>query len=435
MSTLSDAVRAAAAAPFLLSEERQVMRAHLGRLTDSLASQIAARRPGLVVTHSADAARIVAALSACEATNVPVVLAHATLPVGEMRELCRELGAPAFLNHDLEWIDVPGATPRQTSDFTVTLMTSGTTGRPKLVRHRLSSLLGRIPRSAASGTAQEQRWLLTYQPTTFAAMQVILTALCTGAALIQSSNRTPTGLFNVAERLGATHISGTPTFWRSFLLAARPGCLRPLQITLGGETVDQPTLDRLAQRFPGARITHIYASTEAGALFSVHDGRSGFPRAWLETRAAGVGLRVRDGVLQVESPRRMLDYVGPSSPRLTDDGWLITGDLVDVAGDRVYFQGRTDDVLNIGGAKVHPQEVEEFLLSCPGVTEVRVRGLRNPMSGHLLAADVVLAHGFEADGHRIELMRRCQSSLPSHKAPRLIRVVPAIAVRESGKKA
>ena len=128
-------------------------------------------------------------------------------------------------------------------------------------------------------------------------------------------------------------------------------------------------------------------------------------------------------------------YVGESTPKLTDDGWLITGDLVKVDGNRVYFQGRTDDMLNVGGAKVYPQEVEEFLLSCPGVTEVRVRSIPNPMSGQLLAADVVLAHGYEPDVHRVELMRLCQATLPSHKAPRLIRVVPEIQIRDSGKKA
>jgi len=435
MSTLAADVRAVPELPFLLSEGRQVTRAQLARLIESLAEQITARGLAAVVTHTSDAAQIVAALAACEATRVPIVLAHATLQEEDVRDLCRALGARAFLSSSLEWISVPGPIDLRTSEFTVTLMTSGTTGRPKLVRHHLASLLGRIPRTTGSAIHQGQRWLLTYQPTTFAGLQVILTALCTGAAVLQTFNRTPAEFFAAAERFSATHISGTPTFWRSFLLAAPPGSLALQQITLGGETVDQPTLDRLAQRFPNARLTHIYASTEAGALFAVHDGRSGFPRAWLESRAGGVGLRIRGGVLQVESPRRMLDYVGTSSSHITDDGWLTTGDLVNINGDRVYFQGRTDDMLNVGGAKVSPQEVEEFLLSCPGVTEVRVRSVRNPMSGHLLAADVVLAHGYAPDVHRVELMRLCQSMLPSHKAPRLIRVVPEIPVSASGKKA
>ena len=113
----------------------------------------------------------------------------------------------------------------------------------------------------------------------------------------------------------------------------------------------------------------------------------------------------------------------------------MTGDLVDVHGDRVSFRGRTHQHPHHGGAKVYPQEVEAFLLARPGVAEPRVRGLRNPMGGRLLAADVVLAHGYVPDAHRVELMRVCQSALPSHKAPRVIRVVPEIPRHDSGKKA
>ena len=435
MSIAAAYIRAAPELPFLLSEGRQITREQVARLVESFGQDISARRVVVVVTHTPDAAQIVAALAACEESHVPIVLAHSTLRDEDVRALCRTVGARVFLNNSLEWVSVPDAVEGRRCAFTVSLMTSGTTGRPKLVRHNLESLLGRIPRSAGSATNCGQRWLLSYQPTTFAGLQVILTALCTGAAVVQTSNRSPSELFAVAEQFATTHISGTPTFWRSFLLAAPPGSLPLKQITLGGEAVDQPTLDRLAQRFPEARITHIYASTEAGALFSVHDGRAGFPRAWLHGKDAGVGLRIRAGVLEVESPRRMLGYEGESTPTLTDDGWLITGDLVRVDGDRVHFQGRSDDILNIGGAKVYPQEVEEFLLSCPGVTEVRVRSISNPMSGQLLAADVVLAPGYEPDVHRVELMRLCQSTLPSHKAPRRIRVVPEIPMRDSGKKA
>ena len=269
----------------------------MARLIDSLAQELTARRVGTVVTHTPDAAQIIAALAACEETRVPIVLADPSLQEEDIRGLSLKVGAGAFLNASLEWVPVSDAMDVRGSPFTVSLMTSGTTGRPKLVRHTLESLLGRISRPVGSAMNSEQRWLLTYQPTTFAGLQVILTALCTGGAVVQTSNRSPAEFFAVAERFGATHISGTPTFWRSFLLATPFRSLPLQQITLGGEPVDQPTLDRLAQRFPGARITHIYASSEAGTVFSVHDGRSGFPAAWLDTRTAGVGLRIRAGVL------------------------------------------------------------------------------------------------------------------------------------------
>src|SRR4029077_2918568 len=137
--------------------------------------------------------------------------------------------------------------------------------------------------------------------------------------------RSPADFFGAAERHGVTHISGTPTFWRSFLLVAPPASLSELrQITMGGEAVDQPTLDRLRAAFPNAHITHIYASTEAGVVFSVHDGEEGSPAEWLEDVVQGVNLRVSDGMLEVKTSRGMLGYSDLATP-LTDDGWLRTG--------------------------------------------------------------------------------------------------------------
>jgi acyl-coenzyme A synthetase/AMP-(fatty) acid ligase len=436
MSLAAAHLRSAPESTFLLSDQFEVGRGRLAALMDEIRKQIRAYRLPSVVTYIADAGNLVAALAACEEEEVPIVLVHRTLPEDDLRALCRTLGAPGFLDDALDWVFVSDPRRLEKAAFTVTLMTSGTTGRPKLVRHSMPSLLGRIAGPAALAMNREKRWLLTYQPTAFAGLQVILTALCTGGAVVQTASRRPADFFLAAEQFGVTHISGTPTFWRSFLLAAPPGSLPGLQqITLGGEAIDQPTLDRLANRFPNARITHIYASSEAGALFAVHDGRAGFPSEWLRPEADGVGLRIREGVLEVHSPRRMLGYLDESVPSLTDDGWLVTGDLATVNGDRVHFQGRLDDVLNVGGAKVYPKEIEEFFLSCRGVQEVRVRGVRNPISGVILAADVVLEDGYEPDSYRLELMRQCQIGLPAHKAPRLIRVVPEIVVLDSGKKA
>jgi hypothetical protein len=102
-----------------------------------------------------------------------------------------------------------------------------------------------------------------------------------------------------------THVSGKPTFWRGFLLAlgARAGEVPLACATLGGEAVDQGTLDRIAHAFPGVAIGHIYAATEAGALFAVRDGKAGFPADWLESGVDGVTLRIVDGMFEVSSPR------------------------------------------------------------------------------------------------------------------------------------
>jgi acyl-coenzyme A synthetase/AMP-(fatty) acid ligase len=305
--------------------------------------------------------------------------------------------------------------------FSLLLETSGTTGAPKLVRHDPDRLLGRIPRTPAPDAV----WLLSYDATGFAGLQVLLTAMAGGGRLVAAPGADVAALAALATAEGCTHASGTPSFWRGFLLAgARP----PLKaITIGGEAVDQPLLDRLAERFPAARLRHIYASTEAGALFAVTDGRAGFPAAWLENGVDGVALRIRDGVLEVRSPRRAL------SPETDAGDWLVTGDLVEIVGDRISFRGRNDGIVNVGGVKVVPEQVEALLLSVAGVGDAAVTAVPSPITGQLLTARIVPVPDMSEDVLRGRL-REALSALPPAARPRRIELVERLALAPSGKK-
>jgi acyl-CoA synthetase (AMP-forming)/AMP-acid ligase II len=300
----------------------------------------------------------------------------------------------------------------------------------------LPALLGRV-RTASLDRNRNARWLLTYETHSFAGLQVVLSAALSGGQLVAPEVRNAAALAAAARAEDVTHISGTPTFWRALLLAVTEEGLPALrQITIGGEAVDQATLDRLSRAFPNARISHIYASTEAGSLFAVHDARVGFPQEWLDSELpGGVVLRVRDGVLEVRSPRRMVAYASGERVPVTDDGWLVTGDLVRVEADRVIFCGRLDHIVNVAGLKVSPEEVEAFLLSQPVVAEAQVYAVPSPLTGALLAARVVLRPGSDPRTALNELRAVCASDLPRHKIPRRFDLVDSIAVSTSGKKA
>jgi acyl-coenzyme A synthetase/AMP-(fatty) acid ligase len=304
--------------------------------------------------------------------------------------------------------------------FAVTLQTSGTTGTPKLVRHDLAGLTGRL-----RGTAErEARWLLAYDPGSFAGLQVLLTAAASGAVLIAAPGEGATGLARAATEHGATHASATPSLWRAMLMGF-PDAKPPLRsITLGGEAADQALLDRLTQTFPGARLRHIYASTEAGALFAVRDGRAGFPAIWLDTGVDGVSLRIRNGLLEVNSPRAMRGLAGV---------WIDTGDLVEIVGHRVLFQGRNDGRVNVGGVKVSPEAVERRLLAVPGVADVLVEPVANPLTGFILAATVVAEPGTAEADVRARL-RAAMGELEPAARPRLLTFATALVIGETGKK-
>lgn len=309
--------------------------------------------------------------------------------------------------------------------FTVTLESSGTTGTPKRITHDFRSLRDRI----RAVSEDDARWLLTYEPAAFAGLQVILTAAAAGAVLVSVPGGGITELARAARRHAVTHVSGTPSFWRAFLmtgLMAGGGDPPPLRsITLGGEAADQPLLDRLRRAFPDARLRHIYASTEAGALFAVADGRAGFPADWLERGRDGVGLRVRDGVLEVRSPRAMIAAAG--------DGWLNTGDLVEVADGRVLFAGRLDGLVNVGGVKVSPERVEQRLLAVPGVAEAAVVPVASPITGFLLTATVVPEPGVQEAALRAALRAATADLVPAAR-PRAVTLADRIPLSVAGKK-
>ncbi|KAA0572088.1 long-chain fatty acid--CoA ligase [Azospirillum sp. B21] len=311
--------------------------------------------------------------------------------------------------------------------FSVTLESSGTTGAPKRLCHDFDRLRGRLRGVAEEGA----RWLLTYDPGAFAGLQVMLTAAAAGSLLIAlpgavSGGGGIAGLAAAARRHAVTHVSGTPSFWRAFLMALGEAELPLRAVTLGGEAADQPLLDRLAERFPGARLRHIYASTEAGALFAVADGRAGFPAAWLDEAPDGLALRIADGVLEVRSPR--------AAPGIADaEGWLTTGDLVERQDDRVLFVGRLDGLVNVGGVKVSPEAVERRLLAVGGVADAAVSAVPSPITGHLLTATIVPAPDVDVEVLRAAL-RTATTDLPPAARPRALTFAHHIPLSAAGKK-
>jgi len=321
--------------------------------------------------------------------------------------------------------------PPGLTGFEILLLTSGTSGRPKMAAHDLASLTGRIRRSEHGGT-----WLLTYSATAFAGLQVVLTAIFSRARLVTSSTRAIAELFRLSVAHGVTHASATPTFWRGWLLASGGGAAQPplRQITIGGEAVDQATLDRLAGRYPQARITHIYASTEAGSLFAVNDRRAGFPADWLEHGVDGVSLRIVDGLLEVKSPRRMRAYRSEDADPAAGDGWLRTGDLVERQGDRVLFCGRGDRLVNVGGYKVAPERVERVLLEVAGVADAYVYPRANAITGHILMADLLIDRHADADAVIAAAKAHAEQALDKHERPARVAVVDTLQVADSGKK-
>jgi len=319
------------------------------------------------------------------------------------------------------------------------LFTSGTTGRPKMVGHGLAGLMGAIGRSPISESAVV--WGTFYDIRRYGGLQIFLRAIHDGGSLVLSDAKEPVGefLFRLG-RHGVTHMSGTPSHWRRALMSPAAHAMAPRYVRLSGEIADQAILDNLAAFYQTARVGHAYASTEAGVGFDVNDGKEGFP-ASLIGAPGEVEMKVVDGTLRIRSPRAASGYVGVSAPALADpDGFVDTGDMLERIGERYHFAGRKGGIINVGGLKVHPEEVEGVINRHPQVRMSLVHPRRSPITGAIVVAEVVLRDEAKADGAearigalRGEILDLCRARLAQHKVPAMIRFVPALSVAASGK--
>jgi acyl-coenzyme A synthetase/AMP-(fatty) acid ligase len=317
------------------------------------------------------------------------------------------------------------------------MLTSGTSGVPKIVSHTLEGLTGAIVADspARSGPAV---WATFYDIRRYGGLQIFLRAIIGGGSMVLSEPGEPLADYiNRLRAAGVTQISGTPSHWRKLLMSGSVAGFSPRYVRLSGEIADQAVLDGLSRAFPEASIGHAYASTEAGVGFAVNDGLEGFPATMIGDNRGGVEMKVEDGSLRIRSTRTARAYVGPNAAALADaEGFVDTGDMVELRGDRYHFVGRRGGIINIGGLKVHPEEIEAVINRHAEVRMSRAKSRRSPITGAIVVADVLLAEGTDAGRSgeiRDQILADCRASLPSYKVPAVIRFVHALDITAAGK--
>jgi len=316
------------------------------------------------------------------------------------------------------------------------MLTSGTTGVPKMVAHTLAGLTAPFAGKGRDGSVV---WGTFYDIRRYGGLQILLRTVLGGTSLVLSSAGEPMAEYLTRlGRHGVTHLLGTPTHWRRALMSPAIGSIAPRYVRLSGEIADQAILDSLRSAFPRASVSHAFASTEAGVAFEVTDGLAGFPADYVERVRDGVEMKVLQGSLRIRSPRTASRYIGTAAPLADCNGFVDTGDMVELHGDRYFFAGRRGGIINIGGLKVHPEEVEAVINRHPQVRMSLVRGKKSPVTGAIVIADVVLrcgGAGGEGEESRVkgDILKFCRDALPRHKVPAAISIVPTLDVAATGK--
>jgi acyl-coenzyme A synthetase/AMP-(fatty) acid ligase len=380
------------------------------------------------------AARIVIAPPDVKTEHLPAVIERANIDV-----VVGEHDGLEGVRFERLHLPVAGAGIAPTRKTEWVLFTSGTTGIPKMVAHTLAGLTGAIQPSATDDIV----WGTFYDIRRYGGLQILLRALLGHASLVLSDAGEDVADF--LARLGAngvTHLTGTPSHWRRALMSPANAAIDPRYVRLSGETADQAVLDSLKTRFPNAAMGHAYASTEAGVGFEVTDGLEGFPASFIG-RPGPVEMKIENGTLRIRSPRAASNYIGGAA--LADNGWVDTTDMIerrrsvgasqsDQNEERCYFAGRTGGIINVGGLKINPEEVEAIINRHPGVRASRVSGRKSPITGAIVIADVVLNDAANDNAtFKDAILAACREKLPAFKVPAMLRFVPKLELTAGGK--
>lgn len=307
----------------------------------------------------------------------------------------------------------------QQSESEITIFTSGTTGQPKKVVHTVQTLT----RSVRCGEKyQGQVWAYAYNPTHMAGLQVFFQAFVNQSTLVNVFNLQRTEVYRLIAQQAITHISATPTFYR-LLLPFEQEYPTVQRITFGGEKSDQRLYDAIHRIFPYAKMNNVYASTEAGSLFAAKGDAFQIP------------IVIRDKFKVVDDELLIhRSLLGQSESFRFDDDYYHSGDLIEWIDHKeaiFKFKSRKNELINVGGYKVNPGEVENMLNTIEGVRQSLVYGKANSVLGNVLCAEVQLEEGFELQELDIRLLLKEQ--LQDFKIPRRIKFVKSFTLTRTGK--
>jgi acyl-coenzyme A synthetase/AMP-(fatty) acid ligase len=387
---------------------------------------VAAIEPGSVVTfdgdYGPDSCSLLLALAERGCVAVPLsrdVIAQrdAFVALGEVEYWVRGSG----VGQEVVRTGASAAHPlyrqlRQRQHPGLVLFSSGSTGTPKAAVHDLALLLEKFqqPRHV-------YRTLGFLQLDHIGGLNTLFYTLANGGAIVAASARTPAAVCDAIEAHRVELLPTSPTFLNLLLLSEehRRRDLSSLQlITYGTEPMPESTLRRVIAAFPGVRLLQTYGLSELGILRS----QSRSPDSlWVRVGGDGFETRVAEGRLWIRARSAMLGYLNAPSP-FSADGFFDTGDLVEVDGDWIRFAGRHNDVINVGGRKVFPAEVESVLLEMDNVADAAVRGEPSPLVGHIVAATVRLIEPEPLDRFKQRMRVFCASRLSPFQVPARIHI-------------
>jgi acyl-coenzyme A synthetase/AMP-(fatty) acid ligase len=301
------------------------------------------------------------------------------------------------------------------------LFSSGTSGTPKAMVQDFSKLL-------ASYESRHESDLVMLALLGFdhiGGLNTLFNSLAAGSLLVIPASRSPADVASAVARHRVAVLPASPTFLNLLLAAGVTPELASLRvITYGTEPMPESLLVRLKAAFPRVRFIQTFGTSETGIT------RTSSPEAgstFLRFDDPDLEWKVIDDELWLRSRTQIAGYLNASNERFTADGWFRTGDKVEQGpGGTLRILGRMGEMINVGGEKLMPAEVESVVLAVPGVADCRVRGEPHPLTGQTVAVDVV-ANVPDQEALRSAIRATCRERLARHKIPTRVTFVPSVS--------
>jgi acyl-CoA synthetase (AMP-forming)/AMP-acid ligase II len=373
---------------------------------------------GVLGDYSPQTCALFFALMETKAILVP--FSHAAVP--EMPAFLRLAGVECLFRFDAEdhWVletfaHVPPndlvALFRKRESPGLIVFTSGSTGSPKGILHDCERVMRKFVEERPGW-----RTVLFLMMDHFGGFNTLLSTFAYGGVGVCVAGRAPEIVCRTIQQSRATLLPTTPTFL-NLLLASRSYTQFDLSsvalITYGTEVMPDVTLQRVKTIFPNAQVKQTYGLSELGVLRSKSESDDS---VWVKIGGQGFDVKVVDDILWIRSEANMVGYLNAPNP-FDQDGWMCTGDQVEVRGEYLRILGRESEVINVGGQKVFPIEVETVLLQDENISEATVFGAKHPVMGQVVHARVSLQRPEAPDALTERLRGLCLRGLARYKMP------------------
>ncbi|WP_028485166.1 class I adenylate-forming enzyme family protein [Hydrogenovibrio halophilus] len=300
------------------------------------------------------------------------------------------------------------------------LFSSGSTGEPKGMVHNLARLVDSV-----QGKKPKQLNMLVFLMFDhIGGLNTLLNSLAMGARIVLVQARDAEAVAKLIEAHRIHVLPASPTFLNLMLMAKvhERFDMRSLKmITYGTESMPESLLQKLKKAFPKTRLLQTFGTSETGIAQTTSRSSASLEMKLDDPR---VQTRVVDGELWLKSDTQIMGYLNAPMDDFTEDGWFRTGDLVEVSEDGyLRIRGRIKEMINVGGEKVLPAEVESVLFELDLIADCMVYGAENAITGEMVCAQIVLAPQADPKSVRRLLRQHCRARLSRFKIPARIEFV------------